>query len=66
MAIVSACGWAGFMFGPPLIGWLASEFSLPAALWLLPILTAGIAVAVVASRALDPDATAETLSRGNS
>ncbi len=54
MAVVSACGWAGFMCGPPLIGWLASALSLPAALGLVPILTAAIAVAILASRALDP------------
>jgi hypothetical protein len=53
MATVSACGWAGFMVGPPLVGQLASPLSLPAALGLVPVLTAFIAVAIGASRALD-------------
>jgi hypothetical protein len=41
------------MIGPPLIGWLASTLSLPVALALLPILTAAMAAAIVASRAVD-------------
>lgn len=44
VATVSAFGWAGFVCGPPLIGQLASVFSLHTALWLLPILTAFVAV----------------------
>jgi len=44
IAAVSACGWLGFVCGPPLIGGLASATSLPAALGLLPVLTACIAV----------------------
>jgi len=43
IAMVSACGWAGFVFGPPIIGELASVTSLTAALGILPVLTAGIA-----------------------
>jgi len=43
IAMVSACGWAGFVFGPPIIGELASATSLTAALVILPILTLGIA-----------------------
>jgi fucose permease len=44
VATVSAFGWAGFVCGPPLIGQLASLFSLHAALWLLPLLTGSVAV----------------------
>ena len=44
IAMVSACGWAGFVFGPPIIGELASATSLTAALGILPVLTACIAV----------------------
>jgi hypothetical protein len=44
VATVSAFGWAGFVCGPPLIGQLASLFSLHAALWLLPVLTGSVAV----------------------
>jgi MFS family permease len=44
IAMVSACGWVGFVFGPPIIGELASATSLTAALGILPVLTACIAV----------------------
>jgi fucose permease len=52
IALVSACGWAGFVFGPPIIGELASATSLTAALAILPVLTAAIAVATARARAL--------------
>jgi hypothetical protein len=52
IAVVSACGWAGFVFGPPIIGELASATSLTAALGILPALTAVIAVATSRARAL--------------
>jgi MFS family permease len=52
IAMVSACGWAGFVFGPPIIGELASASSLTAALGVLPVLTACIAVATARARAL--------------
>ncbi len=45
IAMVSALGWAGFVFGPPIIGELASATSLTAALGVLPVLTACIAYA---------------------
>ena len=45
IATVSACGWAGFVFGPPIIGQLAGATSLPVALAVIPLLTAFIAVA---------------------
>ena len=38
VATVSACGWTGFVCGPPLIGHLASLASLSLALGLLPFL----------------------------
>ena len=43
IATVSACGWAGYVCGPPLIGQLAALTSLPVALGLLSVLTALIA-----------------------
>ncbi len=46
IAAVSACGWAGFVCGPPIIGQLASATSLPVALGVVPLLTAFIAVAL--------------------
>jgi MFS family permease len=52
VAMVSACGWFGFVLGPPLIGELASMTSLRAALYLLPLLTAVIAVASARAKAL--------------
>jgi hypothetical protein len=52
VATVSACGWTGFVCGPPLIGHLASVASLPVALGLLPFLTAFVAVGALLSRAL--------------
>ncbi len=48
IAAVSACGWAGFVCGPPLIGQLASATSLPFALGVVPVLTAFIALAMAA------------------
>lgn len=56
VAAVSALGWVGFVGGPPLIGHLAGLFSLPAALALLPVLTAVIAVATRTSTAFDAPA----------
>jgi MFS family permease len=52
VATASACGWAGFVCGPPLIGHLASITSLPLALGLLPFLTAFVAVGALLSPAL--------------
>jgi MFS family permease len=52
VATASACGWTGFVCGPPLIGRLASWTSLPVALALIPILTAFIVVAASTSRGL--------------
>jgi fucose permease len=54
VATAAACGWAGFVCGPPLIGRLASQFSLPAALILLPALTGFIVIATAMARALKP------------
>ncbi|MDP9115886.1 MAG: MFS transporter [Actinomycetota bacterium] len=48
----SACGWAGFVCGPPLIGRLASLSSLPVALGLLPVLTAFVVVGTSRASAL--------------
>ena len=52
VATVSACGWAGFVLGPPLIGQLADATSLRTALWTVPVLTA--VIAVVSARQLRP------------
>jgi hypothetical protein len=52
IATVSACGWAGFVCGPPLIGHIASLTSLPLALGLIPLLTAFVAVGTLVSPAL--------------
>ena len=55
IAAVSACGWVGFVCGPPLIGEIASATSLPVALGLLPVLTASIVVSTALTRALRGD-----------
>jgi MFS family permease len=52
IAVVSAFGWIGFVCGPPIIGQIASAWSLRAALCLLPVLTASIVVATSRSMAL--------------
>lgn len=52
VATASACGWAGFVCGPPLLGNLAALTSLPVALALLPLLTAFIAVGTLLAPAL--------------
>jgi MFS family permease len=52
VATASACGWAGFVLGPPLIGRLSALASLPVALGVLPILTALIVVGTRTSVAL--------------
>jgi len=52
VATVSACGWTGFVLGPPLIGAIASLTSLRTALFLLPLLTAVVVVATGTARVL--------------
>jgi hypothetical protein len=52
IAMVSAWGWAGFVFGPPIIGQLASATSLTLALGVLPVLTACIVAATARAHAL--------------
>jgi len=52
IAMVSAWGWAGFVFGPPIIGQLASATSLTVALGVLPVLTACIAAGTARALAL--------------
>ena len=54
VATASACGWAGFVCGPPLIGHLASLASLPVALALLPVLAAFIVIGTATAPALKP------------
>jgi hypothetical protein len=52
VATVSACGWAGFVCGPPLIGRLSLWTSLPVALSLLPLLIAFVVAGTLISRPL--------------
>jgi MFS family permease len=51
----AACGWAGFICGPPLIGRLASLSSLSTALFVLPALTAFVIVGTSIAQALKPE-----------
>ncbi|MEV4756746.1 MFS transporter [Micromonospora sp. NPDC049559] len=53
VATVSAIGWAGFMCGPPVIGFVADRTSQPVALGLLPVLMLLIAAASVRNRAIE-------------
>jgi fucose permease len=52
VATASACGWAGIVCGPPVIGRLSAWASLPVALGLLPLLTAFVVVGTLSSPAL--------------
>ena len=52
IAVVSAFGWTGFVCGPPIIGQIASVWSLRIALGLLPLLTGLIALATARSGAM--------------
>ena len=60
VATVSACGWTGFVLGPPLIGAIASLTSLRTALFLLPLLTAVVVVATATARVLRGEREATT------
>ena len=60
VATVSACGWTGFVLGPPFIGAMASLTSLRTALFLLPILTAVVVVATAMARVLRSEREATT------
>lgn len=50
VASVSAVGYAGFLFGPPLIGALARGFGLSSALWVVAVF--GALIALLARRVL--------------
>jgi MFS family permease len=52
VAAVAGCGWAGYVVGPVLIGGLASATSLHASLFLIPLLTALVALATGTARVL--------------
>ena len=52
VAAVAGCGWAGFVVGPVVIGEIASTTTLHTALFLIPILTATVAVATGTAKAL--------------
>jgi MFS family permease len=60
VATVSACGWTGFVLGPPLIGAIASLTSLRTALFLLPLLTAAVVAATGTARVLRSEREATT------
>jgi fucose permease len=52
VATVAGCGWAGYVVGPVVIGAIASSTTLHAALFLIPVLTAIVAVATGTAKAL--------------
>jgi MFS family permease len=52
VASVAGCGWAGYVVGPVVIGAIASSTTLHAALFLIPVLTAIVAVATGTAKAV--------------
>ncbi len=52
VAAVAGCGWAGFVVGPVVLGGIASSTSLRTALFVIPVLTATVALATGLSRTL--------------
>jgi MFS family permease len=52
VASVAGCGWAGYVVGPVVIGAIASSTTLHAALFLIPVLTAIVAVASATAKAV--------------
>ncbi len=50
VATVAGCGWAGFVVGPVVIGAIASSTTLRTALFLIPVLTAIVAVGTATSK----------------
>jgi fucose permease len=57
VAAVAGCGWAGYVVGPVVIGEIASTTTLHTALFLIPVLTATVAVATGTAKALRPRST---------
>ena len=53
VATVAGCGWAGFVLGPVVIGVIASSTTLRTALFLIPVLTAIVAVGTGRRRGCD-------------
>jgi MFS family permease len=58
VAAVAGCGWAGYVVGPVVIGEIASTTTLRTALFLIPVLTAAVAVATGTAKAVRHRATA--------
>jgi MFS family permease len=58
VALASTLGYTGFLLGPPAIGFLASEFGLPAGLTTVSFLA--LATAVIAGRSMPGEAPATT------
>jgi MFS family permease len=50
VALVAGCGWAGFVVGPVVIGAIASSTTLRTALFLIPVLTAMVAVGTATAK----------------
>jgi MFS family permease len=50
VALVAGCGWAGFVVGPVVIGAIASSTTLRTALFLIPLLTAMVAVGTATAK----------------
>jgi MFS family permease len=52
VTLVAGCGWAGFVVGPVVIGAIASSTTLRTALFLIPVLTATVALGTWTAKGL--------------
>ena len=52
VASVAGCGWAGYVVGPVVIGAIASSTTLRTALFLIPVLTATVAMGTATAKVL--------------
>ena len=56
VASVAGFGWAGFVVGPVVIGAIASSTTLRTALFLIPVLTAAVAVGTETAKGIQRSA----------
>ncbi len=62
IAMVASVGYAGLLAGPPIIGFTAQTFTLPAALWL--VVLGSVAVALLAGSVRSPAISSSTRASG--
>lgn len=64
VAAITTVGYAGFVVGPPVMGWLADAVGLRATMAALVVATLGIVLGGAAARVARPAAAAEPAARG--